>query len=613
VAALGVSIALVGIVRAARTPAAGAVHVFAGLAGPSQPSPVPLPVPADWRRFASGGTSRLAILLTDPDSAWLGLVHGLRSLGVPFLVTDDPRRALRHRVVLVYPRISGRSFAPEALRALAEFARGGGTLVAVNVLGGGLEPLFGFSGVAARRDHTRVRFDPGQPLLADWDDPREAEIRIASLARAATRIGSHDYLAPTSPPLAVYEDGAAAIVQREFTSGGRACAIGFDPGLLLLKAHNRRLEGVSDAYANAFDPSADMPLRLLARLYRAGEPLAVTAEPVPEGRRLAALITHDVDYSRSLANSVTYAEALREAGVAGTFFVQTKYVRDWNDEAFFDDRGAAHLARLAELGMEIASHSVSHSRVFDDFPLGSGSERYPDYRPFVKSRDRTFGGTILGELRVSRFLLERLGSTRVASFRPGHLANPRTLPQALAATGYSFSSSVTSNVSLSHLPFRLTWNRDAEAESEVFEFPVTLEDELEPPLPQRLDAAVALARRIARRGGIFVVLLHPNALGEKLDFEQRLVAALAELAWIAPLGEYGRWWAARDRLEIDVVATPSGGALELRAPQSIAGLTLRLPRGWRLEGAEPVVPGGDLWRLAPLEGRIRLGLRRERA
>jgi peptidoglycan/xylan/chitin deacetylase (PgdA/CDA1 family) len=606
---LGALAAFVGVVRASRIPSDDEVHVFEALSGPREPSVIAPLEHTSWRAHEAGTQSRLAILLSDPQSPWLGLVHGLRSLGVPFVVTDDYERALRHRVVLVYPRITGRVLAPPALRALADFVRRGGTLAAVNVLGGGLQALFGFADVAPRRDHTRVHLDLANPLAAAFDDPREAELRIASAEHDATRIGAHDYLEPRERPLAVYEDGQAAIVAREFASGGRAYAFGFDPGLLLLKAHNRRLEGLSDAYANAYEPSADVALRLLAAIYRRGEPLAVTLEPVPDARPLALIVTHDVDYSRSMANAATYARQESEAGFAATYFVQTKYVRDWNDEIFLDDVGARRLVRLAELGMEIASHSVAHAEPFDAFPIGSGQERYPEYRPFVKNRTRAYAGTILGELRVSRFLLEALTGTRVVAFRPGHLSNPRSLPQALAATGYRFSSSVTANVSLSHLPFRLNRGRDVQMESSVFEFPVTIEDELGPPPLGRLDEAIDVGRRIARHGGLYVLLIHPDTLGEKLEFERRLVEALRPLAWLGPLGEYGRWWAARDAVELDVRETRTGARVEIVAPIALEGLALRLPIGFEPVDTSLVRARCDRIVLGAIEGRTSLELR----
>src|SRR5450759_4746860 len=75
------------------------VYVFEGVSGPQKPTAVPPAEPARWQNYEHGGTGRLALLLTDPDSAWLGLVNGLQSIGVPFLITRDYREAVRHRVV----------------------------------------------------------------------------------------------------------------------------------------------------------------------------------------------------------------------------------------------------------------------------------------------------------------------------------------------------------------------------------------------------------------------------------------------------------------------------------------------------------------------------------
>src|SRR5690606_35151830 len=99
-----------------------------------------------------------------------------------------------------------------------------------------------------------------------------------------------------------------------------------------------------------------------------------------------------------------------------------------------------------------------------------GAEAYPDYRPFVKTFTTQQGGTILGELRVSKYLLETLSGARVVSFRPGHLSLPAALPQALAATGYRFSSSITAGQAMTHLPYRTMDNRSYDAESPVYEF-----------------------------------------------------------------------------------------------------------------------------------------------
>ncbi len=550
---------------------------FDGIEGPGHTSAVQPNLPTSWETYAGGSASRLSILLTDTESSWLGLAHGLKSAGIPFSLTTDHRQALRHKVILVYPAISGSLLSKEALRGLAQVPRSGGTLIGFRVLGGGLAEVFGFDEAVASRQRARMTLTVADDGAAD---PRETWLPIGT-ANGTEAVGSYAYT-NARRAIATYEDGSAAIIHRRVGSG-HAYALGIDLGELLLKGHNWRLQRFARSYVNEFEPALDVLLRLIADIYREAQDRAVILRPVPDGKDLAVVISHDIDYTRSLANAVDYARLARSHGIAATFFVQTKYSRDYNDDIIIDEAGPRHLEALRDLGMEIASHGVSHSLRFDDFPLGDGRERYPTYRPFVRDPSTTFDGTILGELRVSRFLLERLaGDVSVASFRPGYLSNPPALPQALAATGYAFSSSVTANSSLTHLPFQLKYGRDATTELPIFEFPVTIEDEKLPPLGDRLPEAVALAEKIARHGGLFMVLIHPDILGHKFAFERAFITAVRDYSWFGTLAAYGEWWRARNEVEVDAEWQDDVLAIRLSAPIPLAGLTLEVPPGLRL-------------------------------
>lgn len=562
------------------------LHRFPGVVGPTNASQIEPPVPTDWRRYASGGTNRLAVLLTDPDSAWLGLAHGLRSIGVPFLLTTNTAQALQHRVVFAYPRLSGAVLTAPELRALAAHPRTGGTLIAANVLGGGLENVFGFEQAVASQQHYEIGFTAQHPLTAGFTHPRERVFRVAEPKDPAAIAGKYHYTQPTVPPLAVYEDGTAAILLRPWEAG-YACALGFDPGYLLLLGYNNREEGIARAYVNQFEPSLDVVLRLLKELYLATAPAPVTLGTVPFGRQLPVLITHDVDYTRSLTNALAYAEFEASAGVRATYFTQVKYLRDFNDVAFFNDTAPPILQRLRALGHELASHTVCHSRNFAKFPLGTGTERYPDYQPFVRTPILTIGGSVLGELRASKFLLEKFGGQEIVSFRPGHLSNPYSLPQALVATGYRHSSSVTANDSLTHLPFQLNYDRARAAETPIFEFPVTIEDEEQPTLGERVQAALDVARELARYGGLMNVLIHPDITGHKLQFERDFITALKPVAWFGTVNDFATWWAARNEVAVDVQLSANFAAVTLTAPQPLNGLPLQVPTGWRLQSVEP--------------------------
>lgn len=556
-------------------------HRFPGVSGPDHATVVPPRVPTLWTTYGEGSESRLAILLTDPDSSWLGLAHGLKSIGVPFRITRDVREALTHQVVLVYPTISGKVLTSDELHALAEFPKSGGTLIGLQVVGGGLNEVFGFHEAVVSRQRYDLRLAESDPLLAELTDPREQHLRVGIRDKGVAVMGTYGYTESVAP-LARFDDGTAAITQKSY-GRGRAYAIGLDLGFLLLKGYNNRGEELVRIYDNQFDPTLDVWLRLLKSIYRTAQAGAVTLGTVPFGKSLSVMLTHDVDFTQSIKNAVDYAEYEKGQGVVGTYFIQVKYIRDYNDDIFFNDEGVRYLARLAELGMELGSHTIAHSKVFNRFPMGTGREIYPAYAPFVKDRTTALNASILGELRVSKFLIDHFSGQSIVSFRPGELSNPFSLPQALLATGFRYSSTATANNSLTHLPYQLNYDRLTDSEVELFEFPVTIEDEELPKMGDRLPEALEVARQISRYGGSMVVLIHPNILDHKLAFEKGFIEGVRPYAWFGSVREFGRWWAARNQVQLDVAQGERSVTVTVTTPEPVAGLTLEVPGGWRFD------------------------------
>lgn len=575
------------------------VFVFQGVTGPTEKTVVAPSGLSSPHNYAIGGPSRLAVLLTEERSNWLGLAHGLKSIGVPFVVTRDYREALKHRVILVYPTITGMSFSREAIRELGAVPRNGGTLIATQVLGGGLEEVFGYSGAVVASRNQEIRWNRAHPLMERMTDPAEWVTKLNG--KQENSVGTYAYVQARGA-LGSYPDGSVAVTAKDYDKG-HAYAIGLDLGALLLKGHNNRTDGFTNSFDNRFDPTLDVWLRLLKGMYQIGEPHAVTIGTVPFGKSLSVMFTHDVDFTQSMANAVAYAEFERSKGLTGTYFVQAKYIRDYNDDIFFDDQGVQHLTRLAELGMELASHTVAHSASFSSFPMGTGEERYPSYRPFVKTRSKAYGATILGELRVSKFLIDRLsGGSAMVSFRPGELSNPFALPQALVATGFRYSSAATANNSLTHLPYQMTYDRLSESEVDIFEFPVTIEDEELPPMGERIPQAVTLAKQIARYGGSVVVLIHPNILGHKLEFEKQFYEAVKDWAWFGSMREFGDWWSARNELQVEGADEADQITVSIDAPHRISGVTLEVPVGWTIVPQSGVRQDGRTIILETVEG-----------
>ncbi len=589
------------------------MRLYPGVSGPAEATPPLAAAELPLARDTCRGTpaTRPALLLTDTESAWLGLVHGLRAVGLPLCITRDWKEALEHKVVIVYPVLSGRALGSEGLRTVARHPQNGGTLIAFHVVGGELFEVFGFSATGEVTSGDELLLDERSPLTARWQAPQERRLRFRVDQVDPPGQGLLGYEAPREALLR-FADGRGALTRKDYAQG-RAYAVGVDIGHLALKGHNARQEQrISTSYANTYTPLLDVLLRLLRDIVREAQPETVTLSPVPGGRDLAVAITHDVDYSRAVAHCADYAALESSLGVAATYFVQTKYVRDWNDDAFFDDSAVAQMRALAAQGFELASHSVAHAYTFSAFTLGDGRERYPDYRPFVKEQKRTYNASVLGELRVSRFLLEHfVPQQRVVSFRAGYLQNPDELPQALAATGYRYGSTLTANLALTHLPFQLKHQRGSGGEVPVYEFPITVEDELDAPMLGRLPQALALAEAIARDQGWFILLIHPDVTGQKLEFERRFIEAWRGRAAFATLAAHGAWWAARDAVTLDVLPTSAQALrLQLKAPQAIDGLTLQLPAGWRAAPAAGLRQDGTKLVIERLEGAREIPLLR---
>jgi hypothetical protein len=583
----GIGFFMFGIVRGKDPFKAGyfdkdSVFIFHGVTGPMDSTIIQPMHRTSWTKYATGENYGIAILLTDTsvNSNWLGLVHAFKSFGIPFRLYMNVDSALQNDVVYVYPSIDG-SMNGATLRKLAKYPKNGGTLIG-QCIEGGLDKVFGFKKVIASDTNFKIRMsDYSNPLLQEFTDSKEREISLGSSLTYKETVGTYGYTGLSGKPLMVYPNGQAFLTERSFPGGGKAFAFGTDIGFFTLMCHNEMSFDAFRTYVNSYEPTLDVLIRIIKNIYTSSSKTAVTLGTVPDNKKLTVCITHDIDYSRSMTNAREYAKLEHSRNVTATYFVQTKYIRDWNDDDFFNDSAIASLMILDSLKMEIASHSVSHSRIYKDFPIGTGNEKYPSYHPIVRSKTITSNGTVIGELRVSKFLLEHfIKDQPIASFRPGHLSLPFSLPQSLAATGYKYSSDVTANDVLTHLPYQLNYNRGYDEELPVFEFPITIEDEELPHMDQRLDSALAVARKISKYGGFWCCLIHPNILDYKYKFEVGLLDSIQSTAYVCSMRDFADWWAIRNNVRYFVKKNRTGYELHIMTPAAITNLTFFVPGTW---------------------------------
>jgi len=77
------------------------------------------------------------------------------------------------------------------------------------------------------------------------------------------------------------------------------------------------------------------------------------------------------------------------------------------------------------------------------------------------------------------------------------------------------------------------------------------------------------------------MLLHPNEVDHKYRFLEQILPRLKPFAWFGTMNQYGSWWAARDKVEVDVLAQRGQIVLNVQAQEPIKDLVFELPTGLR--------------------------------
>jgi hypothetical protein len=568
---------LVGGVIYKREGQTGAAH------GLLRPAPIqvtnrPQPAPRDQAElFPEAASSQVAILLTTLDRDAESPVRCLKAMGIPFFVTRDLRTALRHKLLLLYPEVDGTTFDTAQAKAINDFVVHGGVVFAQDVFWGGFKPLFGFDEVIPLRTRHKIIFDvqsvgSADPVFHYLNRPAEKEAPLGSNGIQEV-IWTNGYKAAGAQVLGRFEDGSAAVLRHD-VGQGHAYLIGVALNDVVLRNQQNRDYEAQRLYVNGFEPGTDVWLLILRAWYESYSDTGIRLGTIPQGKRSVLMLSHDVDWEYSFTPMSAFAAFEKSAGTSSTFFVQTKYLDDVNSKAFFFGQSLDILRELAH-GSDIESHTVIHSKLFNKVPLGSGLERYPDYQARATRDDPAKDATTLGEVCVSKSLLDgELPGHHTIFFRAGHLRVPPYLPEALVRCGYEFDSSFTAADVLTNFPYELDFDLGMTERANIFEFPVTFEDEQLPPLLERVPAMLDTIEANAENGGVSVLLIHSNNSREKLQAERTLLSQLPGDILVENMTDYARFWKARYQLQWFPKTMAGGEQIEINSDLPISGLTL---------------------------------------
>lgn len=565
----------------------GQVYFFHQLSGPSAPSIIKAGKKSSWKDYTGGGQNRLCVYLIDTLSYWPGLVNGLQASSIPFTVTNDLTIALRYQVIMIYPDLTSKSLQLSGFKKIRDYLRQGGTLICFNPASTSISGLLGFESSIKGTNRNRIIMNNrSSPVVSFCQEFSEREINIGSQDTSKPAFETTGFINPDARPLAVYNDGTAAII-RKIYDRGTAYAFGLDLGLFTSLCLSNRDADYQSRKINSFEPTLDVLYRIIRNIFRLHCNMPVMAGMVPDGKKISILMTHDLTGKTSMDNAMPFALLEKESGIKATYFIQAKYISDQQGPAFLTNENRPVLDSLKMLGMELASRGVTQTPFYDYMPLGSGEESYPDYRPYFVSTLSTLNESVLGEVRVSKFLIDRIAANQTRTFRSGYLDYTDRLYPALKAADYQYSSSVPANQVLTHLPFQAFNKTDPGTVYGIYELPITILDEGTPDLNERLGQAVFITDQVAKYGGLVIISISPENAGGNFDFFSSYIDQYSEDAWFGTVTEFGDWWSAKNLLSINGIRKDELLYFSITAPKPIRNLPLILPAGMQVIEKSP--------------------------
>lgn len=506
------------------------------------------------------GQRRMAALLDltarngESSTSTFGLQQALSVAGIPYIVTDSVSAATAYGLIYSSSYISGSTLTDSERAALTTYVARGGVLVAVGVSDPLMFPLFGVSGAIKvdTRHAMTWQTATADPSLQYFDDPNEITISLGRASYAAV-ISSRGYTLGSAVALARYEDNAAAVTLNEYERG-KAYAIGLSYTDVIVRNQLNMDFYAERTYSNGFEPTSDTIMLFLRGVYQKHVRHAVWKHTSPAASRAALMITHDVDSQSSMDKMYLFANLEKQRGMVATYNITTHYFNDGWDRDFYTPNLSA-MQYLVSQGQAVASHSVGH---FPDwgktsvFPMGEAGNVPATYRPAYHGT-ATIGGTVYGELEVSRYLLETDLGVKVKTFRSGYLYwNARQI-NVMDALGYRYDSSMSANDVLTNFPYLSKYDRKLNGEvSDVYEIPMTISDSgiTETNYPEKVAIWLDVIRRNAANSAPTVLLIHPNR-DFKVTAEEQMLNQLPKDIAIVDMDSFGEYWRERERLEFE--------------------------------------------------------------
>lgn len=513
--------------------------------------------------------------------------HMAHVAGVPYTVTRDVNEAALFSVIIATEGPDGLNLTDVQRETIKKYVQDGGVFISTNLKDTGLYDVAGITDQTFSRDRYSINFHIAKSdNVFKWiDEPEERTILIGNKNNESAMF-SRSYDTDQAEILASFDDGTPAFIRNQF-GNGFSYTFGNSFKDLIIRSQMNFDFSSNRTYSNGFEPASDVFSLIFRGILIEHIPHLVWKNTSAFNSRSAVILTHDIDAESNMQWMNRYADFENSLDITATYFVTTHYIDDALDGDYYTNyRDAVTLLR--DQNQEVASHSVGHFPDFAELPLGILGEDFFTYQPGHHG-GVTENASLLGELEVSKKLLEEDTGLPVTSFRSGHLIYPDQLISALDTLGYKFNSSYSANnVQTSYPYFPYKTRSFSSSESKILEIPVTISDVLFDEFTNEnylvaADLWSTVTEKYYANGAPTVLLVHPNR-DLKLRAMQTYLENLPRDVSIQSIQSFGNFWLQRNELDYSTTIDNNRLTIQLRNYQTLPdSLSLNISNGSTLE------------------------------
>lgn len=494
----------------------------------------------------------------DNDGQLFSAEHILKVTGIPYTITNEPLEAMQFAMVFCSSYLDSNTLTDQEKTSLITYVSSGGILIAPRVIDDDLNAIFGISGSTESNSNYILTWNNAlSTSLFRWiDEPEEWTISLGREGSGAM-YKTISYALTTATELAKFENDLVAVTQNQYGSG-YAYTFGFTWKEVILRSLINRDIEAQRISSNGFEPSMDVIMLMMRTIFMEHIPYTIWKHTSPNTSTSTLMITHDIDSSTGIDSMFVFSESEKNLGISATYNITVHYFDDALMTDFYNG-SFTQINKLINDGHILGSHSVGHFPDFWNdaiFPTGSPGNTMENYRPYNSDDGTaTVGGTVYGEMEVSKNVLETDFDQAIRIYRTGHLVYNKYMVEVMDNLGYLYNSSYSANEVLTNFPYQNKTGRSfSGSNSKIYELPVSISDVYhddpfsEDNYEEKVDLWLDIISKIDANNASTVLLIHPNR-EYKLIGQELLLENLPKSIAIKEMGAYGDYWKARENFQ----------------------------------------------------------------